>query len=237
MSVESTIDIASWAAPGSLSPTAPMSLFAAPGSGCAGIRITAGACVDAEHEVLLPDAAARAAGLGPGATAVVTVQGRAPVRMLVVGTYDPDRSTGLVVTRPSSQIGSIEGITADDLVVTRDEIDALGLHGTVSVRRPLGPGVRLQDLAALRAAVQQAQAATLEPSVAVHDAAVVTTLPARITAVEQQQAAAAVLLSLVAVDAVGLTWFAQALVVQRVGRARAREWGIGRLRGPRGCPG
>ena len=98
----------------------------------------------------------------------------------------------------------------------------------VTAREVLQPGLALADVPALRSSIDATKAAVNQQNRLL---ALRSDLPDILDRVDTQARAAQVLISVTGVQALFLAIFALVIVLQRVGRARAAEWSVGRLRG------
>ncbi|BDZ47885.1 hypothetical protein GCM10025867_01260 [Frondihabitans sucicola] len=186
--------------------------------------------MSAEGKVLLAESAAKTLHAGPGSVVAVELDSTRTILLTVSGTYDSARGAGSIIASPGGVDG--ERVTAQpDLVVTGPQFEALQLDGTAYSIRSLARPVRLEDVAPIQSDVAAARAASLSVAGAQSDGRVDSGLPGVLGDIAPQHTAAGVLLIVVGLEALGLAWFAEALVIQRVGRVRAAEWGVGRLRG------
>lgn len=195
---------------------------------CAGLYLVVGRCPTAAGQVSV---AADRAGRPPvpvGSVLESRFGARGAVRLTVVGAYDGSRSPGVALTIPGTVEGAVAGVSAGDLVVDAATLARFDLPTTARAARLLGRRFEVDDVGPARADVAAVQAAVLGRSGNVRlDTGLLAVLD---TAAVAQQAAG-VLIYVSAAQALLLAWFAQAVVVQRIGRARAAEWGVGRLRG------
>ena len=198
---------------------------------CAPYALTAGRCPADLGEVLVsrPDAerAGQALALGRTITSART-ESDPGTTLRVVGAYDPVGSDHGQLVRPGTLDGELARVSAEPLIMTADQAAALLLPATVSAQLTVSPTVAADDVAGLRATVEAigSGAGRLKDITAVDSE-----LPTLLDRVERQARAAALLLGVTVAQAVLLTLFATATVLQRVARTRAPEWGIGRLRG------
>jgi putative ABC transport system permease protein len=197
---------------------------------CAGIHLTAGACPSAEADVAVSSVDAERFGLRLGAAVDVQVPfgpRLATVRLTLSGTYDAG-SPGLAVTTPTSPGASPAGVTATDLLVSPRAVVWRYLPTIAISRRALDPHVGVGDLPAVRGAIAALQRDALVQT----DTLVVDQLLAGLLDdVQRQTHDASIVLWVVEVQALALAFGGLAVVLQRFSRARAREWGVGRLRG------
>jgi hypothetical protein len=204
----------------------------ASGSTCAGVTLVSGRCAGAVDEITLPRSAARSSGTTIGTE--VDLLGPNPLAppdvFTVVGVYDDRGADGTLLSSPGRIFGA-GGTGPSDLVVSRAGFDRLYADGTTFAVRFLSRPLTLADVPAVRADVRTARSSTLTEQGASSAARFSSGLPGVLDHVAEQHDAAGVLLAVTAVQALGLAWFAEGLVIQRIGRVRATEWGLGRLRG------
>ncbi len=200
------------------------------GTDCAGLVLVSGACPNALGQVAISAADAQDSRITDGAAVTLrppsttTGPSTPPAEVTVVGTYDPDRST--LPRRPSDADSS--AVTALPLVVTARQAAVLTVPVQVLGRIDLRSGLRLQDEPTARSAVAAAGAAVLLES---RNVDVSTGLIDLLDRVDARVRSATILVVVTEVQALALGVFALAVVLQRIGVARAAEWGIGRLRG------
>ena len=194
---------------------------------CAGLPVVDGRCPKATNEVLVSTTDARRGRLAAGSRLVYGVLSVLDAPLTVVGTYDPDR-VPTPLTRPGTELGVTAAVTGDPLVMTRSQVARLPLSTQVWGRLLLRGRVTVADEPLLRGSATDLNSVALEQSVIV---AVQTDLPAVLDQVDAQTRSARVLIGVTEAQALGLAMFALGVVLQRVGRARSAEWGIGRLRG------
>lgn len=196
--------------------------------GCVGYLLSAGRCPERSGEVLVSSVDAGRSGLATGGFLTVTQLESGPLRLRVVGLYDAQASDHGQLVRPGTPSGELARVTAEPLVVWIEQAAELRLPVTVSAQLSVASAVTVDDVAGLRATV-----AAVETLVANVPAAlrVDSEVPGLLDRVERQARAAALLMGVTVVQAVLLALFATAIVLQRVARTRAPEWGIGRLRG------
>ena len=197
---------------------------------CIGIRIVSGTCPTGTADVAVSTADAARFGLQLGTFVEVRVPAGprlTTTRLRLSGTYDAG-SPGLTVTTPTSPGASLSGVTATDLVVGPRSAVWRYLPMVIESRRALRSGIRAGDLPAVRRAIASVQHDALEqPDTLVVDQLLTTLLDG----VQGAGHDAAILLGVVELQALALALGGLAVVLQRFARARAREWGVGRLRG------
>ncbi|NNC12055.1 hypothetical protein HII28_09195 [Planctomonas sp. JC2975] len=201
---------------------------AAPATTCGATTFVSGRCPVDDGEVAVAKATA---GTTVKVGASLELDAAPAVTLKVVGIYDDRRGTGAVLKSPSQMAEPGDGSAAPDLVVTRAQFEHLRIGGTAYSLRLLNRTVTLDDLPGIRADIQRAQDETLTAVSAANGTRASSGLLGVVDALQPQQGAAATLLAVLALEALGLAWFAEALLVQRIGRDRAAEWGLARLRG------
>jgi putative ABC transport system permease protein len=197
--------------------------------GCDGYVITAGSCPAVKSQVMISSVDAQRQRVRVGDRISFSLARSDDVGVTVVGLYDAAASTasaGLI--RPGTTAGVLAGIKGDALVMSTAQLADLPLPVLVTVRSTLRPGLTLGELPALQASIDATKAAVNRQDRLL---ALRSDLPDIITRVTAQAAAAQVLILVTGVQALFLAVYALAIVLQRVGRARAAEWGVGRLRG------
>jgi putative ABC transport system permease protein len=197
-------------------------------SACLGATFVSGRCPRADGEVAV------GRGTAGGRVKVgesITLQLAPTSTFKVVGIYDDRSAAGAFLRSPSGVAGEGGLSASPNLVVSVHEFDHLGLDGDAYSVRFLRRTVRLQDLPGLRTDILRAQAATLTAGSPESATRFTAGMQGVVNRLGPQQDAAAILLAVAALEALGLAWFAEALVVQRIGRSRAVEWGLARLRG------
>jgi hypothetical protein len=195
---------------------------------CRRIGLTAGHCPRGKTEVL----AAASAGLPVGTVLPLTLLDipEQRFRVRVVGTYDAASGRGRVVAGPGQLFGSGGG-GEPALVTSLAGFADLGVAGTMWSVRTLEPGTRLDDLPTVIDDVQAARDGTLTVGAAQSAVSVTQRIDALVDRVADGNDAATVIVAVSALQAVIVAWFAQGVLAARVGRARAGEWGLARLRG------
>jgi hypothetical protein len=143
-------------------------------------------------------------------------------RLRVVGIYDPAASDRGQLIRPGTPAGGLAAVTAEPLLVSPDQAAALLLPAVASGRLALGPEVTIPDLAGIRATVAAVNSGVLDQPELI---SLVTDVPQLLDRIDDQARAAAILMAVTVAQAVGLALFATAVVLQRMARARAAEWG------------
>lgn len=202
--------------------------FAGLEGSCRRIGLTAGRCPTGKTEVL----AAASADLPVGTVLPLTLLDipEQRFRVRVVGTYDAASGPGRVVAGPGQLFGSGGG-GEPALVTSLAGFAELGVSGTMWSVRTLEPGTRLDDLPAVIDDVQAARDGTLTVGAAQSAVSVTQRIDALVDRVADGNDAATVIVAVSALQAVIVAWFAQGVLAARVGRARAGEWGLARLRG------
>lgn len=227
VSVQSTSSV-TWRAARSARPQL-VSRVASAEDACNQLVVVSGRCPAGAGEAMVSLPSSKPGGSPVGSSLKLdTGAGRDPV-LRVVGTYDPEQSATPDLLRPSTRAGQLLGLTADPLITTRAQLAEFNLGAQIVGRLTLGDGLRVQDEPEARHSIDQVKAAT----VAVADRLVVfdSQLPQLLDEVDRRVASASVLILVTVVQADILTMFALVIALQRLGRARASEWGIGRLRG------
>lgn len=197
-------------------------------SGCGGYVLVAGSCPEDERDVGVSSQDARRAGIGVGSLLDLSSPGKRLLRVAML--YDANASSTVPLARPSTPAGLAAGVNADPLLMASTEDLLVLSNGSVRVRSQLSLSstIRLANLPEVRRVLAATERNLLAPEAVLR---LDTRLPALLDEVERQVAAAQVLIWVSVAQAVALALFAWAVVMQRIGRARAGEWGIGRLRG------
>ena len=218
------------AGPGTTTTATHQSHLAVQDADCTGIRIVSGLCPTGPADVAVSTADAARFGLQLGTSVDVRVpagQRLTTTRLRLSGTYDAG-SPGLAVTTPTSPGASLTGVTATDLVVGPQSPVRRYLPTVIDSRRALRPGLRADDVPAVRRAIASVQHDALyQPDALVVDQLLTTLLDG----VQRAAHDAFILLWVVELQALALALGGLAVVLQRFARGRAREWGVGRLRG------
>jgi putative ABC transport system permease protein len=175
-------------------------------AGCAGLDVVSGACPRSMSDILVPASSARAQHVVVGSSLELVPTGQ---RFTVAGTYRG--GSDLVISSAGFENSSFEAVASADRTLVR----------------PLTP----QNVEAAKADVARAQRGTLQRINAASSARVTSVLSTVLADVAHREAAAAVLVEVVALEALGMAWFSVALIAQRMAQSRAVEWGLGRLRG------
>ncbi len=197
--------------------------------GCGGYVITAGTCPAVKSQVMISSVDAQRQRVRVGDRISFSLARSADVGVTVVGLYDAAASAGSAgLVRPGTTAGVLAGIKGDALVMTTAQLADLPLPVLVTVRSTLRPGLTLGELPALQESIDATKAAVNRQDRLL---ALRSDLPDIIARVTAQAGAAQVLILVTGVQALFLAVYALAIVLQRVGRARAAEWGVGRLRG------
>ncbi|WP_344794997.1 FtsX-like permease family protein [Frondihabitans peucedani] len=217
----------------------PTAALVAVGSDCAGARLLSGRCPVSPGQVAVSRSAARSglpsttgesAALSVGTDLVARVSG-ASLPLTVVGVYDDRPTTGRFLADPASLAGASGPSGEPSLVVSDSEFDTRGISGTGYGLLTLRHTLRLDDVVQVRKDIAAVHRQTVGPIAAITNTQSSTGLPRLLDRVEEQHRAAEVLFAVVTLEALALAWFAVALAVQRIGRVRAQEWGLTRLRG------
>lgn len=197
--------------------------------GCDGYVVTAGSCPAVKSQVMLSGVDAERQQVEVGDRITFSLARADDVAVTVVGLYDAAASAGPAgLIRPGTTAGVLAGIKGDALVMSNAQLADLPLPVQVTVRSTLRPGLALADLPALQVSIDATKAAVNRQDRLL---ALRSDLPDILTRVTVQAGAAQVLILVTGVQALFLAVYALAIVLQRVGRARAAEWGVGRLRG------
>ncbi len=197
--------------------------------GCAGYVINAGTCPAVKSQVMLSGVDARRQRVAVGDRITFSLARADDVTVTVVGLYDAAASAGPAgLVRPGTTAGVLAGIKGDALVMSNAQLADLPLPVQVTMRSTLRPGLALAQLPALQASIDATKAAVNRQDRLL---ALRSDLPDLLTRVTTQAAAAQVLILVTGVQALFLAVYALAIVLQRIGRARAAEWSVGRLRG------
>ncbi|MET0695646.1 MAG: FtsX-like permease family protein, partial [Propionibacteriaceae bacterium] len=201
-------------------------------AGCDAYHLTGGVCPTKSGQVMVSAVDAEEQQIKLGGKISFSLA-RAPLTTVtVVGIYDPVASTAADLTRPGTTAGVLAGVNADPIVLTARQAEALPLQMGISARMTLRPDLPIADVGLVQDSIEELKTATNAQDRLL---AVRTDLPDLLDRVSTQAAAAQVLILVTDVQAVFLALFALAIVLQRIGRARAGEWSVGRLRGvPRG---
>jgi putative ABC transport system permease protein len=212
--------------------------------GCGGATFVQGRCPQAVGEVAVSRTAAepaikqspatqtpgQQAGLGLG-TALTVGAGNNLMQLEVVGVYDDRGLTGRFFANPASASGVAGAASDPSFLVPLAQFDTLSLEGRGYALIALRHVLRLDDVDQVRVDIAAAQDATQNSEGASGNARVSTGILNVLDRIGPQHEAAAVLIAVVTLEALALAWFTVALAVQRIGRVRASEWGLARLRG------
>ncbi|CAN5250049.1 hypothetical protein BH09ACT1_BH09ACT1_22140 [soil metagenome] len=218
-----------WTINSTVTPPQEVSL-SAPGAGCGKVRMVAGHCPTDDGQMMVAATLARSAKVSVGDAVTVSTSGFSLGPFAVSGIYDSTTSGGRFLAHPSAE-GGLASRATPDLVISHDQFQKLRFDGVAYSLSRLRLGLRMGDIDAALDGVDAAQTASGGLAGARSSARVHADLREIIVPLDAKHAAAAVTLSIVALEALGLAWFAESLVIQRIGRARAGEWGIARLRG------
>jgi len=198
------------------------------GSDCGDTTLVEGACPAEDDEVMV---SAAWEGIAVGDEIVVRPDS-GPATFVVSGRYDGTSGDGRVLAAPSRAV-SADAPGVDDLVFSSRGFDSLVLEAKAYVVLvPRGP-LRLDDVDRVLADAAAIEESTLGAEGAVAAARSRTGLFDVVGRFDRQSDAATVIAAATALQALALAWFAVALVVQRLARVRAAEWGLARLRGLR----
>lgn len=195
--------------------------------GCPGYPITAGQCPTHAGEALLSQDDARRFGVAVGRVVEARPPNAPAHRLVVVGTFNSHTATVPLATAGSLN-GSLAGVTGDPVIVAADEPALKALPITMTGRLRLRGGLDLTSEPLARQSLELVEASLVQQDQILR---LDTQLPTLLTGVDAQAASAAVLLGVAAVQAVACAFVGLAIVLQRLGRARGAEWGVGRLRG------
>ena len=197
------------------------------GDGCRRLTLVTGHCPGTD-QVLLP----AGSDVRVGTPLDLALGGTFPVRFraTVVGTYDPTTTVGRITSAPDALFGA-GGSTSPDVLVSLDTFGTRELEGSIWSVRPLARAIDLDDLPLVRSDLRVVDATALSPTGASEAVDVQTGLGGLLDDVADGRRDATVVVAVTALQAVLLAWFAEAVLVSRIGRARAAEWGLARLRG------
>lgn len=228
--VASTSNLA-WTGPGRQNPVSSRINVVADSCGLA-YALSAGRCPARAGEVAVSVTDAKRSALVAGRALTLVQLESGPQRLQVVGVYDPTAADRGQLIRPGTPAGGLASVTAEPLLVTADQAAALLVPAKVTVRLSLAAGPTVDQVAGIRATLAAVDAGVGEQQQIVE---VQTALPRLLDQIDTHARTAAILMAVSVVQAVALALFAVGIVLQRVARTRAAEWGIGRLRGvPRG---
>lgn len=223
-------DTVSWSSLADADVTGTARAVGLPESGCGDTTLVEGTCPVDEDQVMV---SAATEGLSVG-DEILARPDSGPVTLTVTGRYDGTTGDGRFLAAPSRAV-SVDAPGVDALVFGSRGFDALVLASKTYVALvPEGP-LRLADVDRVLADAAAVRQSTLSVDGAAARAQSRTGLYDVIGRVDRQSAAASVIAAATTLQALALAWFAVALVVQRLARVRAAEWGLARLRGlPRG---
>jgi hypothetical protein len=196
------------------------------GTSCATTTMVNGRCPRKPVEVMLGRSTAERESVAVGDRVILNPDD-APTKLRVVGIYDDRSGAGLFLSSPSEITGGV----ASNPVITLGAFDLLQTDGTAYAVRLLRGPLTLETEQRVRSDVEEVRAAAFRSSSAAFSARMSTGLIDVMNGVAPQHNAATILLAVSAIQALALAWFAEALVVQRIARVRALEWGLARLRG------
>jgi hypothetical protein len=198
-------------------------------AGCDAYLITHGACPTGKSQVMISSVDAERQQLKVRDKLSFSLARADDTTVTVAGIYDPVASAGPAgLIRPGTTQGVLAGIESDPLVMPAAQSAKLPLPVVLTARQTLQPGLTLADVPALQASIDATKAAVNEQDRLL---ALLADLPDILQRVETQARAAQVLIMVTGAQALFLAIFALVIVLQRVGRARAAEWSVGRLRG------
>lgn len=197
--------------------------------GCGAYVMTEGVCPTRTGQVMISSIDATGHKVRVGDKISFSLARADTISLKVVGTYDAVASAaraGLI--RPGTTQGVLAGIDSDPLVMPTAQSADLPLPTSVTAQMILQPGLTVADVAAVQASIEETKLAVNKQDrlLALHS-----DLPDILNQVDTQARSAQVLILVTGVQAVFLAIFALVVVMQRVGRARAAEWSVGRLRG------
>lgn len=199
---------------------------------CTTYILSAGVCPSGAGEVMISTDDATQQKVRLGGTITYTLARAPRTSGTVVGIYDAAASVRAELVRPGSDAGVTAGVDTDPVVMRTQESAELPLPVTVTVRTTIRPDLRIDQVALVQASIEETKLAVNAQDRLL---ALQSGLPDLLDRVESQARSAQVLLLVTTVQGLFLGVFALAIVLQRVGRARAAEWSVGRLRGvPRG---
>jgi hypothetical protein len=201
-------------------------------SACADATLVAGRCVSDGSGIVVPASTARADGISVGDEIQLTAltPDATGTPFTVTGIYRDTGRAGSLLAGPGRRFGAGGG-GPSDFVVSLDGLDSIVTDGTSYSIRYLRHPPTLNEIPEIRSDVRAAQASTLTSDGASASARFSSGITQVLDRIGPQHDAAGVILAVTAVQALGLAWFAEGLVIQRIGRVRATEWGLGRLRG------
>ncbi len=198
--------------------------------GCGAYRLTAGRCPSKGGQAMVSTVDAQQQKIAVGSKVSFSLA-RAPLTTVTVaGLYEPVASSTADLTRPGTTAGVLAGVKADPLVLTSRQAESLPLQVKINARMTLRPGLAIDDVATVQSSIDEIKSAANAQDTLL---AIQSELPDVLDRVDRQAQAARVLILVTDVQAVFLAIFALSIVLQRIGRARAAEWSVGRLRGVR----
>ncbi|KQO62720.1 FtsX-like permease family protein [Curtobacterium sp. Leaf261] len=201
-------------------------------SSCGGATLVTGRCVTDGSGIVVPQSTARANGIRVGDVVDLTdlVPEAPSTAFTVTGIYRDSGRTGNLLAGPGRRFGAGGG-GSSDFVVSLEGFDSIVADGTSYSIRYLRHPPTLGEIPEIRSDIRAARASTLTSDGASASARFTSGITGVLDRIGPQHDAAGVILAVTAVQALGLAWFAEGLVIQRIGRVRATEWGLGRLRG------
>ena len=207
-------------------------LVSAVDSDCGAYRLVSGQCPTRTGQAMVSAVDAQSRKIAMGEKISLSLARAPRTTVTVVGLYDAEASTTAGLTRPGTAAGVAAGVDADPVVLTARQAEELPLPVQIRASMTLRPGLAVADVPVVQSSIDQVKTTTNAQDRLL---AIRSELPDVLDRVETQAAAARVLILVTDVQAVFLALFALAIVLQRIGRARAGEWSVGRLRGvPRG---
>ncbi len=200
---------------------------------CGRVRFTAGGCPLTARQVAVPVSTAERQQLVVGDAITLFSDQQRRIGVTLVGVYDDSGGYGAVAAAPDALVGVPVRQAGGSLLLGQDDLGIVPIGFTVYVAQPVRSPLRLDDLDVVEREVADARRAALSQQSGESSVVVRSDLETLLPRIRQQLDAAAVLTSAVVVEAIALAWFALAVAIQRMSRARAVEWGIGRTRGSR----
>lgn len=149
----------------------------------------------------------------------------------VVGVYDPADANGRLQAYPSSMAGAATAGLEPDVLLAPAAFSAQQYPTTAFTERSLRPRLPLAALPAIRRDLARAQEVQFTTDGAQASTHTVTNLGALLDRIDGQITVVAVILQVIAAGGFALAVIALGAVAQRLGRLRAAEWALPRLRG------
>ena len=199
---------------------------------CGALRFVDGRCPRGSDEGALAESTFNRSGirLGERVTLDSTLH-RVSVR--IVGVYDAGTAEGRLAAHPSSVAGASISDLDPDLLVSQGQFTALELPTTAFSIRTLSPRVPLAALPSIRTDIARARAVPLTAFGATASTHMTTRLDGLLDRVDEQRNVVAIILEVVAAGSFAVALAAFGVVAGRLGRVRASEWALPRLRGMR----